>query len=239
MSKQSSDLFAEIQETAQSLFETQKWDEAVYSTQVALDNARDLLDGSQTSLKHLINCLELHSRSLRMKGESEESRQEIREALRVVKELDRDQIDHEQYARIETGHAVLSDQLGNIEDATKSYKLGIESYERLDEYPVTEISDLLNNLAYLYKYQDLTDEAENTFKKALVILEKESNGKETERTALIKNNLGALYQQVEDFDLAEQMFKKALDARKEVLVKAIKKMRLRILMTPLRSMAEW
>ncbi len=218
MSKKAAELFVEAQTLAQSLFEKEEWDKAAYTTQTALDQARDLLDGSQTSLKHLVNCLELHSRSLNMKGQSEDSRQEVREALRVINHLDRDQLDHEQHARIETSHAVMSDSMGYIEDAIRSYQNGVDAYEKMNPVPIEEMADLLNNLAYLHKYQDHKAEAEDAFLKALETLEKDGT-QETERVAMLKNNLGALYQQMEDFDKAESRFLEALRVRESVLGK--------------------
>jgi tetratricopeptide (TPR) repeat protein len=203
--------WSELIEKAVTLYQQEKYSEAIKVSEEALKVAKETLDTEHPNVVTSLNNLALIYKAL---GKNVEGEPLYNQALKISERV------------LGPNHPDVATSLNNLAEvyvaqdkyakAEPLYKRALEMSERTLGPNHPDLARPLNNLADIYKAQGRYEEAEPLYERVLKI-SKEVVGPIYPDLAQPLSNLAELYTARGKYDKAERLYKQALEMRKRAL----------------------
>lgn len=206
-------LISILQDRVESLRAAGNLSEALHAVTAAVEKCQQTLSTNLDSIDAFASALEIRGDIYRELGSCEMARDDYRQAIDQLEDRP-DRL--AQIGRLHAGLGAAYDALGNLEQASKHWKLAIHFFEQHEPPLLLDIAAMANNLGFLAKAAGNLEEAEAYFLRALEILHSQL-GQDHAQTATVSSNLGALYHAAGFYEQAREMHMIALETRRKLL----------------------
>jgi tetratricopeptide (TPR) repeat protein len=212
MDSANANLIGILCERASMLQQSGNLAEAHLAANAALTTAQQYLDTDLASVDAYVACLERRGDILNDLGQTEEARDDYKEALDLFEHRPDKFAD---MGRLHAGIGASWDLDGNDQMAAEHWIKASDYFERNDPPLLIDVAAMANNLGFLNRQAGNLEQAETHFLRALEIAHSQL-GQEHEQTATISSNLGALYQASGHHQQAREMHMMALESRRNL-----------------------